>query len=231
MRKEIQETLKIINKTSISSNQTLGILLSNVLFSKMAVFCNAKGDTFLLSSKLNNESIKNGLLITELVSVLHDLEESHSVYVTESIGRRSEFLLYNGYKCVTQTQFEGRFDVGNGEELLVEDGKAVIKNRDDNYSVLEGELVSQPLSDELFRILTAIIYPTERLGEFIKWNYQTEEKRQMKKANLISIISVVIAIIIAVSAPFMSVYWSNSHGEVTINRSQFKQILSTINHE
>ena len=83
--------------------------------------------------------------------------------------------------------------------------------------------VSVPLS----RLLCSSIMPTESLKKFIKRGFTSEEKRNTQLGLKYSVVSMTIAIIVAMGSPFFSVFVANRYGITTINQTQLDSLINT----
>ncbi len=222
MQKKIKKVLECIKSCKLDSETRLGDLLEATLFKKQALFIDESRNVFLLASDFGND----GLLLADLISVLKGLEENHLIYVSRSNPLEGICLFYEKQTKCELTQFEGRYDIGNDQTLVLKDEAAWIEKN--GNKALMGLLISDILAKEIVRYLTSVVYPTEALKEYIKRGYQTEESRLSKRANTISVVSVLIAILIAASSPFLTVWWSNTHGKSTITETQFDRLIDSI---
>lgn len=222
MHKSIQRVLKRIKENGLDDDTVLGDCVADILFSDCAIFIDEQCRVFLLQSLSNKGSDVNGFILGDLVSTLRKLEDSMLIYV---IGKEPSLplLYYSAKTQCAKTQFENRYDIGNGMILRQEDVTACIEK--DGTVIASGSMLPSRLGDVVASYLTATAYPSEGLKDYIKRGFQTEESYLAKRANRISIASVVLAIIIAVSAPFITVWWSNTHGKTTIVEPQFEGIL------
>lgn len=222
MHKSIQRVLKRINEKGLENDTVLGDSVSDILFSDCAIFIDEQRRVFLLQLHSNKGLDVNGLILGDLVSTLRKLDDAMLIYV---IGQEIHLplLFYSAIKQCARTQFENRYDIGNGMLLKLEEYTASIEK--DGIVIANGSMLPSRLGDVVASYLTATAYPSEGLKDYIKRGFQTEESYLAKRANRISIASVVLAIMIAVSAPFITVWWSNTHGKTTIVEPQFEGIL------
>ncbi len=228
MQAEIKNALESIRNGGISIDRCLGELVASILFTDRAVFIDSNNDVyFLIPPELINKSgIVTDLIIVDFISVLKELESSQLIFVLQEKGIMLPALFYSGCNNCRKTQFEGHYDIGNGKKLICKDDSVQIE--DNERIVLCGVLLPKKLGQIVARFLSSVVYPTQGFNCFIKRGFITEEQKQAKRANTISAVSVLIAILIAISAPFLTVWWSNSHGQSTINDSQFEQMLTKI---
>ena len=222
MQKIIEKVLYRIKENGFNNDMVLGDSLSDILFSERAIFIDEQRRVFLLQSPVSKQADSYGLILCDVVSTLRKLEDSMLIYVT---GQEINFplLFYFGKKQCARTQFENRYDLGNGMLLKIEEEAVSIEK--DGKVVACGSQLPSKLGEIVAYYLVANAYPSEGLKDYIKMGFQTEESYLAKRANHISIASVVLAILIAVSAPFLTVWWSNTHGKTTIVEPQYEGIL------
>ena len=79
--------------------------------------------------------------------------------------------------------------------------------------------------DSLGRYLNSSVLPTKALKEFVERGYRTQEEELTRKGLRYSIISMVIAVVIAIGSLLGSVWVSNKHGVSTIPPIQFDSLL------
>lgn len=229
MLRDVKNTLKTIQDSGISNNRCLGDLISSSLFSERAVFVDNDNNVYLLSSPdLKSKSdTETDLLIIDFISTLKELESSQLIFVVPGPKEKAyPILFYSGATQCTKMQFEGYFDIGNGKTLILTQDSAKIE--ESGVLVLVGELLPKIIGKIVFDYLTGIVYSTEGLKKYINQGFITEEKRLAKRANRISFFSVLVAILVAISAPFLTVWWSNSHGKATIINTQYEQLITEI---
>lgn len=222
MHNSIQRVLKRIKENGLDNDTVLGDSVSDILFSDCAIFIDEQRKVFLLQSPSKKGADVNGLILGDLVSTLHKLEDSMLIYVIEK-DPDLPLIYYSAKTQCTRTQFENRFDIGNGMILKQDDATACVEKG--GTVVISGSQLPSRLGDVIANYLTSIAYPSEGLKGYIDRDFQTEDKYLARRANCISIVSVILAILIAVSAPFITVWWSNTHGKTTIVEPQFEGIL------
>ena len=226
MQDKISKSLDTIIKAGLSSDRCLGSILSSVFFDNMAVFVDDQYNTYLLTSDV--AGIKKGkeMVLVDLLATLADFEKRFNILVAKSERLCFPILFFANSNGCTVSQLDGHYEIGNQQQLIVDDEKAkIVENQ---KTILDGYRLPQALSDRVVYYLTSVIYSTEELKEYVKRGYQTEEIRQTKRANTISIASVCIAILVAISAPFLTIWWGNTHGKSTVTESQYKALINTI---
>lgn len=220
----IKKSVIKITKNSITSDKCLGDMLSDELFVDQAIYIDKEGRAFWLYSDESKKGV-DGLIITELLAVLKDFEASHLLFVANKQIYDDILFFSNKTKCV-RSQFEGLYDLGGGLQLQIQEENAVIKKN--GNEILSGTILPDVVAKDVVRYFLSVVYPTEGLIHYVERGFQTEEQYQAKRANTISIASVFVAILIAVSSPFLTIWWSNTHGRSTIIESQYNRLLDSI---
>ena len=200
MDEKVKQVLVRIKEGNLYLNKRLGDILSDLLFVNQAIFIDKENYAYYLHSLGNDKTEKNnsGLLLTEVLAVLQELEASHLLFISERDDVDEEMLFYS-----SKTKFNGS-------------------------NILYGMALPDVLAKDVVRLFSSVVYPTEGLIRYIDRGYITEEQQRAKRANTISVIGVFIAIVVAISAPFVTIGWSNSHGKSTIVETQYDRLLDSI---
>ena len=228
MDEKVKQVLVRIKEGNLYLNKRLGDILSDLLFVNQAIFIDKENYAYYLHSLGNDKTEKNnsGLLLTEVLAVLQELEASHLLFISERDDVDEEMLFYSSKTKFNTNQFEGVYDIGNGLLLKKEDDAFAIVYNGSN--ILYGMALPDVLAKDVVRLFSSVVYPTEGLIRYIDRGYITEEQQRAKRANTISVIGVFIAIVVAISAPFVTIGWSNSHGKSTIVETQYDRLLDSI---
>ena len=160
-------------------------------------------------------------LLTELFSYLRYMENEHIVYV-QSITSKVSVLL-NGVSDQKKNTVREEYDLGNNCALCLNNNLPSI------HCVARGVQMTNvndvtSLRSDIEHYLQSYIYPTTSLSYFIKHDYLSESDYQTKRSVSISRVSIVVAIIIALCSPIVTLLISNKWGYVTINDNQFEII-------
>lgn len=225
MQQLIKDVLQSIVKIGKSTDVCLGRIIQTQLFCNNALLIDNNDNVYCMYD-LKTHNGNNELIIFDLLSTLSNLERQNYIYVVQKVENTRPILFYEHSSFCDKNQFENRYNIGNEMVLSVDEDVASIEKQGEK--ILEGSKLPEILSQSVVRYLTSIVFPTEDLKDFVNRNYQSEEIRQTKRANRISIISVVVAILIAISAPFLTIWWGNTHGKNTITELQFKSLLQSI---
>lgn len=228
MNEKVKQILVRIKDGDLNLNKRLGDTLSDLLFVNQAIFIDKENNAYYLHSFGNDKTDTNnsGLLLTEVLAVLQELEAYHLLFVSERDDVDEEMLFYSSKTKFNTNQFEEAYDIGNGLLLKKEDDAFAIVSNGSN--ILCGTALPDVLAKDVIRYLSSVVYPTNGLKRYIDRGYITEEQLRAKRANTISVIGVITAIVVAISAPFVTIWWSNTHGKSTIVETQYDRLLDSI---
>jgi len=228
MDEKVKQVLVRIKEGNLNLNKRLGDTLSDLLFVNQAIFIDKEGCAYYLHSFGNDKTETNnsGLFLTEVLAVLQELEASHLLFVSKRDDVDEEMLFYSSKTKFNTNQFEGVYDIGNGLLLKKEDDTFVIVSNGSN--ILFGTALPDVLAKDVVRFFSSVVYPTNGLKRYIDRGFITKEQQRAKRANTISVIGIIIAILVAISAPFVTIWWSNTHGKSTIVETQYDRLLDSI---
>lgn len=223
MNDETKRIIRKINDSKSIDADFFGETISPILFSvDKSALCYYDNSYYLLTPNdhRNNPDIAFRKII-EVLSYLDDLEKNHLIFVHSKscdLDDGKPYLFYNGKKHVRNCQDPNSWDIGNNQNLqLINNTTFVIEKND--RTVLQSTPMPEPINEELNRYLFSNIYPTTKLDNYIKHGFRTNEQRAL----LLSVISLFIAVIF----PILVIFLSNRWGYVTIDKEQFKQLISS----
>lgn len=218
-------TKRIIRKINDSQPIDLnyfGEAISPILFSvDKAALCCFDNSFYLLTpegTKNNQDVAFRGII--EVLSYLDDLEKNHLIFVHSQscdLDDGKPYLFYEGKKHVRNCQNPHSWEIGNNQFLQLKDSTtfSIEKNA---REVLQSTLLPEPINEELKRFFFSNIYPTSKLDTYIKKGFRTNEQRALR----LSMISLIIAVLL----PVLAIFLSNRWGYVTIDKEQFRQLIS-----
>ena len=217
MRSEVESVIRQMAETDIKELMPFGIQYGSTLFPerKRAVVKEA-GSFYLLLPEGSNKNEEFALL-TELFSYLRYMEENHIVYVRQS--ERPVDVLLDGYRDKNLNSATGEYNLGNGCSLKIEDGTPKILCSDN--TLLQSLLDITSLTADIEHFLLAYVYPTATLHDFIANDYLSKTDFQAKRSVNISRMSIIVAVIIAVLSPVVTIFLGNKFGIATLNKQQF----------
>ncbi len=219
------ETKRIIRKINDSKSIDLdcfGETISPILFSvNKAALCCFDNNYYLLTQNdnKNNQDIAFRKIV-EVLSYLEDLEKNHLIYVhlqSNDLDDEKPYLFYDGKQHVRNCQDPNSWDIGNNQSLQLKDNTTFFIEKND-CTVLQSTPMPEPINDELNRFFFSNIYPTSKLDSYIRHGFRTNEQRALR----LSMISLIIAVLL----PVLVIFLSNRWGYVTIDKEQFKQLIS-----
>ena len=233
MEQITQNAIKAIAALEISNNQSLGDIHTPIYFKKdqYALFFNSENQTveLLISSKKNNQDsvIRFFYQLTELLSILKELEANHLIYVLPQESTEPCILYYQDKQDFVLTQVDSAISISPSLCLQCNpDGSHIIRRN--KQQILNGNELPSIVFNDLRYFFNAIVFPTAGLHQYIKNNYCTFELYQVKKANKFSKIGIIIAIAVAVISPILSVFISNKYGVSTLNGKQYNELIQSV---
>lgn len=217
MRSEVESVIRQMAESNVIDLMPFGIHYGGTLFPerKRAVVKEA-GCYYLLLPEGSDKNVEFALL-TELFSYLRYMEENHIIYVRQS--ERPVDVLLEGYRDKHLNSATGEYDLGNGCSLKIEDGTPIIMCS--TNTPLQSHLDITSLAADIEHFLLAYIYPTAALHDFIANDYLSKPDFQTKRSVSISRKSILVAVIIAVISPVVTIILGNKYGIATLNRQQF----------
>ncbi len=228
-----KEAIKAIAELGINNNQTLGELLSRIYFKKdqYALLLDETKQTVevLIAIKKNNQDNVAGFfyLLTELLSILRELEENNLIYTFPQELTDSYVLYYEDKQDDRKMQQVSQISIGpslilqlnsNGHHDICKDGRPI----------LNGNELPPIVLNDLKHFFSAIVFPTAGLQQYIKNGYTSFEFYLAKRANRISQWAIFIAFLAFVVSPFLSVCISNKFGISTLNKEQYDELIQSI---
>lgn len=223
MNDETKRVIRKINDSKSIDADFFGETISPILFSvgKSAICC--FDNNYYLLTPNNNRNNQDVVFrkIVEVLSYLDDLEKNHLIFVHSQPCESEEgkpYLFYEGKKHVRNCQDPNSWDIGNNLSIQLKDNTTFFIEKDGGV-VLQSTPLPEPIKEELDRFLFSNIYPTTKLDSYIKHGFHTNEQRAIR----LSIISLILAVLL----PVLVIFLSNRWGYVTIDKEQFKQLISS----
>ena len=225
----IQDIIDDLLKIDVQDPEVFGDLISKYLFKEgeSALVINRQKPYLLVRNTATDLFVRSKiLLLFELMSVIESLQKSHDVLIIT--GDVDPICVY----------YEGKKYINNITHNLykLSDNNLVLAiESDDNISINKGysKLLSKvieltSLQMEFAKYLSSVILPTLGLSKFKENGYLDDDVFLNIRSLRISRISVIIAIILALLSPIISVVLNNTITYSTINETQFNQILEAI---
>lgn len=224
MDKETKSIIKKINDSKSIDLDYFGEAISPILFSvdNRALCC--FDDNYYLLTPNNNKNNQDLAFrkIIEVVSYLDDLEKNHYIFVrskiTGDLVDGKPYLFYEGKRYIRNRQDPFSWDIGENLCLNLKDNMIFAIEKNDR-TVLQSTPLPEPIKEELRKYLFSNIYPTTKLDSYIRHGFRTNEQRALRLS--------IIGLLIAVIFPVLVIFLSNRWGYVTIDKEQFKQLISS----
>lgn len=228
-----KDAIKAIAGLKISNSQSLGEILTHIYFKKnsYALFLNETGQTveLLIATKENNQDNVTSFFyqLTELLSILRELEENHLIYTFPQELPDSYVLYYEDKQDDLKMQQVSQISIGpslilqhnsNGHYDICKNGRPI----------LSGNELPSIIFNDLKHFFSAIVFPSVGLQQYIKNGYTSFELYLAKRANRISQYAIAIAIFALLVSPFLSVLTSNKLGINTLNGEQYDKLIQSI---
>lgn len=231
METKNKKIIKTITNLGITCQDKLGDIIAPIIFeSDTCALClsrNTKSVELLVPTNEKEKHYEMFLLLTELISLLRELEIKHLIYVIKQTEDVFSEFYYQGKKDYKTTQINLEIKINDTCVLRTEENglHAIYKN---GYRILLGIVGPSAIYSDLMYFLNSIVYPTSGLKKYIERDFKSEETYLSIRANKISKISIWIAVFIALISPLVSVWWSNQHGISRIDESQYERLIKTI---
>ena len=207
----------------------LGDIISDILFetNKLALYIDKDKDRFyILFPTVNNKAKEQDviLLLTELLTVLEDLKCNRLIYVTNNAIDIKHFY-YQSKEFFEKDQRPNIYRIAKNVTLSVPPG-GELKLRENGRETMSGMPLDSQIGKPLAKFLTSRVLPTKSLKEYVKRGFLTKEEKYTRRSLKYSVISMVIAISIAVISPLLSVFVSNKYGIITLKQQQLDSLLN-----
>ena len=178
----------------------------------------------------NNDKNQQLQIVMELLSYLDYAIDNHILYaVTENNIPAGEYLLYDGVMNMQQSAMMDAYNIGEGKLLRknFKDGICIVKAESPDEVVLSATDISF-LFDRLCYYCFSHISATKELDKFIKHDYLSPQDFYSNRAICISVISIIVAVLIACVSPIIGVKVSNEWGKATLKECQYKRLVDEI---
>ena len=171
METKSKKAIKTIAELSITCSDKLGDILAPILFEddKCALYlCRENRSVEILVPTNDKErQFKMFWLLTELISLLRELENNHLIYVVcQTEDYLSEFY-YQGKDDYRTTQIDSVIKINKSDVLQEEKNGLHSVCRNDNQ-ILSGVIGPSAIYDDLMHFLNSIVYPTSGLKKYIR---------------------------------------------------------------
>lgn len=215
-------------KVDIQYPEVFGNLISKYLFKdgESALVINGQR-TYLLVRKTATDSFVHSkiLLLLELIAVFESLQKSHDILVLNPVGD-SISVYYDGKEQLTSIAHD-IYKLSDNQVLTLEIHNQISINKNSS-PLLSKAIELTSLQTEFTKYMSSVILPTSGLRKFKENGYVDNEIFLNMRSLKVSRFSVIVAIILALLSPIISIVLSNAFSHSTIQESQFQQIVETI---
>lgn len=231
MEKISKRVIDAVIKISVTKDvPPLGEIVTQDLFKYkvLALAINIEGkDELLFASDASSGQVQNTILkLTEIVALLEKLEKYRYIFVIESANSEGD-LFYEKKTALSRKQLPNQYSIGD-DLILTAEANEPMKIIENGRVIMEGVPVSQLLMTPLKRFFSGIILPTKALKDYKKRKYMALEEYHTRRGLFYSVLSMIIAIAIAVFSPIVSIWLGNRCSISTIKKEQMDSILHGI---
>lgn len=229
MNVKLKLVIRCLTRVNYDDNVVFWRLVCPILFPRhknalFVDFTNNKGFIFAPSRSEASSSFK---LMSALISVMSNLERDGLIYVSNYTEQSGVSLAYGESIVLDSQPLPSRYESKNDGVIIDEESATSFSLRDGDSVMCSYELPKQ-LFLPLSRYLFSIIFPTNELDKYVSLGFMTEDKYHTKKALRISRVAIVIALLIGILTPIVSVIISNYWGVTTLNEEQLALIINAI---
>ena len=186
MPQKMQDIIDEILKCNVDNKKVFGDYIAATIFkrNKNALYLNSTERCAYCLCSVNNETERNEsvLFVFELLSVLHELEEQHLIFVIPPTSNQGMYLFYEGRQFLRSGQ--------DPEKDIIDEENTVLIKSDSNISIVSNAgqelLTGVKLPDfcinQIGYYFSNIILPGNRLNSYKNRGYLTEEQYNTKRA-------------------------------------------------
>lgn len=193
-----KRAVRAILEEGLSSGRCLGDMLGAVLFpcGRRALYLSSDGQVTVLSSGRADDARIFTMQLIEFLGVMQELETNALIYVVPGPTDDYSRLWYEGRTEFRHTQDPDVVEIGCG--LLFHTDTISISGTDEK--VLTAFQAPAALHGPLMRYLAASVFPGSGLEDYVRHGFRTAEAFRARRANLISWIAVVAAIVVGLAS-------------------------------
>lgn len=215
-------------KINIQDPEVFGDLISKYLFKdgESALLIYGQKPYLLVRNTATDSFISSKiLLLLELISVIESLQKSHDVLVLNSVGN-PVCVYYDGKQQLSNT-LQDIYKLSGNQVLTVGPRNQISINKDSS-PLLSKVIELTSLQMEFAKYMSSVVLPTSGLSKFKENGYVDNDIYLNLRSLKVSRISIIVAVIIALLSPIVSVVLNNAISYSTIERNQFEQIIEAI---
>lgn len=198
MNRTTEKAVKVILKEELVSGRCVGDLLAPVLFptGRRALYLSSDGQVTVLSSGRADDARIFTMQLIEFLGVMQELETNALIYVVPGPTDDYSRLWYEGRTEFRHTQDPDVMEIGCGR--LFHTDTISISGTDEK--VLTAFQAPAALHGPLMRYLASWVFPGSGLEDYVRHGFRTSEAFRARRANLISWIAVVAAIVVGLAS-------------------------------
>lgn len=215
-------------KIDIQHPEVFGNLISKYLFKDGESALVISGQrSYLLVRKTATDSFIHSkiLLLIELIAVFESLQKSHDILVVNSV--LDPICVYYAGKEQLNNIMHDMYKLSDNQVLTLGIHNQISINKA-SCPLLSKAIELTSLQTEFAKYLSAVILPTSGLRKFKENGYVDDDIFLNMRSLNVSRWSLIVAIIVALLSPIISVILSNAISYSTIQENQFQQIIETI---
>ncbi len=224
----IQTIIDDLLEIDVQYPEVFGNLISKYLFKdgESALVINGQR-SYLLVRKTATDSFVHSkiLLLLELIAVFESLQKSHDILILNSV--RDPICVYYDAKEQLNNIMHDMYRLSDNQVLILGTHNRISINKD-STPLLSKAIELTSLQTEFAKYMSSVILPTSGLSKFKENGYVDNDVFLNMRSLKVSRLSVIVAIILAVLSPIISIVLSNAMSYSKIEGKQFKQIIETI---
>lgn len=231
---EIQHT--IINKIMDSLRAQVvpfGTIVRNEVLSPYgyAIYVDSTNSKIVLLKNINPELCKCEEVtmvrfLFDILALTQSLEKNLFVYRVSFIEKCDSVLYHAAEEC---TPVGDKFKLNASQALSFEGGHWYIKENN-IFIYKECFLFEEVVYNQFKALFESIIFPTEGLGSYISYNYQTKEdyinQKSLKRAKTANWIAILVGVSSLVIGPCINLRLNNKYGQVTLSNSSIDSLVN-----
>ena len=142
MQKKMRDIIDEVLKCSVDNKKVFGDYIAATIFkrNKNALYLNCTERSAYCLCSVNNETERNEsiLFVFELLSVLHELEEQHLIFVIPSTSNQGIFLFYEGKQFIWSGQDPEKDIIDAENTVLIRNDSSISITSNTGQELLTG---------------------------------------------------------------------------------------------
>lgn len=193
-----KRAVRTILEVGLVSGRCVGDLLAPVLFptGRRALYLSSDGQVTVLSSGRADDARIFTMQLIEFLGVMQELEANAMIYVVPREADGYARLCYEGRTEFRSTQDPDVVEIGGGR-LFHTDTISISGTDEKGLTAFQAPAA---LHGPLMRYLASWVFPGSDLEDYVRHGFMTAEAFRARRANLISWIAVVTAIVVGLAS-------------------------------